>query len=790
MKNNISFLQLTLFLSLTFLSSQALPKDTTISTNLNQQTLLLDSPKQNSLSSKSFAYYKLTLPQKSETKNETYLLFTLKTNTKQDLLDNIVSDPNLFISVSTEYPNQIENDWSSEKYGNELISITQKYLKIYKEYYISVYCEFKCNYILKAKLYDEYTIPDRAIFDLPLSPYDAVKISYKSRKNFNKLTFNAISLDMKNFNIFFAKESPSSSNTLIANPIFVNGYYFTIEKGDKNYETDYNYQILIENSEYDQNILIWAEYNDNEEVEIKELQMLFNNVNKDSPNCYFFNINEKNLYKNLIISTRIFNGNGILKIGGWEKLNNTKYEDNIDGNSIINDKSFILTKKDFEKYNKTDNKTNSLHFCFLSNEETAYSIRVYFQENSEIAQKFNFLFPGLKSETFLPANNVTRYELVYFDTNRDIFIDIIEIRGDPKLYVYYPNLKTYYINNELLSELKKNNSLLLPTKLNYNTKRVLISRNNNKAADSKYQSIFAIVECEGKIDCSFELLYDHVGSEISMKPKITYSNVILKNEIDKYKIPILEDDVENIAIVLNQVTGKTKLEILSFISSTNQQYNLNEISQKINKITNHVEISAKDLKRNDLKGYFQIEVIGLSSASYNLYYYPFHKNNLDSLDHKTISMTLTKGQIYKDYILDGNHYKVYSYENIIGNEEKKDLFIYISSKYDSYLYLYIFKDLNDYYLENDKIRGYIWSSRYSNYVYISKNDTKYISDGNLYIMVYLKSYDEKDKDTPMYKKKTNITEYYIAVIDENTSLSLIEGIEFNNKITRKHKQQK
>ena len=39
-----------------------------------------------------------------------------------------------------------------------------------------------------------------------------------------------------------------------------------------------------------------------------------------------------------------------------------------------------------------------------------------------------------------------------------------------------------------------------------------------------------------------------------------YGNVITKDEKDKYEIPILDEDVKNIGIILNQNTGKTKLD--------------------------------------------------------------------------------------------------------------------------------------------------------------------------------------------------------------------------------------
>ena len=60
---------------------------------------------------------------------------------------------------------------------------------------------------------------------------------------------------MKPFRIFLAKKDPSSSNTIRSNPIFINGYYFLIQKGDDNYKTEQEYEILIENKEFKQDLL-------------------------------------------------------------------------------------------------------------------------------------------------------------------------------------------------------------------------------------------------------------------------------------------------------------------------------------------------------------------------------------------------------------------------------------------------------------------------------------------------------------------------------------------------------
>ena len=60
-----------------------------------------------------------------------------------------------------------------------------------------------------------------------------------------------------------------SSNSLPSYPIFLNGYYFIIKKGDQNYATDQQFEVLIENKEFKQDLLFWISY-DNEDIELSD----------------------------------------------------------------------------------------------------------------------------------------------------------------------------------------------------------------------------------------------------------------------------------------------------------------------------------------------------------------------------------------------------------------------------------------------------------------------------------------------------------------------------------------
>jgi hypothetical protein len=142
-------------------------------------------------------------------------------------------------------------------------------------------------------------------------------------------------------------------------------------------------------------------------------------------------------------------------------------------------------------------------------------------------------------------------------------------------------------------------------------------------------------------------------------------------------------------------------------------------------------------------------------------------------------MALTKGTIIKDYIKENHYLKVYSYDNSKVAGGYSDLFIYLDCSFYSFFQIYVFSNLNDYSYENKKVKGFKFQSKYSDYIHIRKDDPNYIK-GNLYIMVYLKRTTDYEYNTKIVYRNENPAEsqFLLAITDETTPLTLIEGVEF------------
>lgn len=86
-------------------------------------------------------------------------------------------------------------------------------------------------------------------------------------------------------------------------------------------------------------------------------------------------------------------------------------------------------------------------------------------------------------------------------------------------------------------------------------------------------------------------------------------------------------------------------------------------------------------------------------------------------------------------------------------KEKKMIYLYILVREYIVDIFYIFKDLDDYYYENDQVKGYIWKSGYYNYIHISKDDPDYIQ-GNIYIMAFINRYNNYETENDItYREK-------------------------------------
>ena len=749
-----------------------------------------DEIRRGTLTNNEYDYYSLTLPKDLD--KDSYLVIELEPSKYLDSISNIVSDPNLYVSMTEKMPSINSNTWKSERFGDETISISPSLLSPQQNIYISVHCNEKCNYILKTQFVKDIPIKENGIYNFIINPKTVTKFSFTTRENFNELYLNIISSTISSFNAYLAKENPSSTNTLVATPIIFNGYRFTINNQDTT-NINTKYHLIIDNEDDRHDLTIWLQY-DNEKLLVKEADILYDSISENKAHCYYYPIDYFNENKEIIISMNLFNGQGFIHMAGYNPINADSIrltDKNKDTNYIvIQNKVIRLTKDNFKNFGTFNhNEQNFLNFCFYAEKSTSLSLKVYFLENYKRLQALNIVYAGIVIEDILPKRSLKKYKLEHFNIDQDITLYLEEKYGNPKLYLFMakPGEENLIINNSDFEKYKRNNQIM-EAKHIHNTYNLYLTKELNKCKLNKEIGLYpcylsVIIECRGDEDCIYSFSFDHSKDPINMEQKKTYSNVISENEFDYYKIVILDESVKNLVIVLMQNTGKALLRLDSFTSES-EELNLNEETQNNQFLPNLIKISSEKLKRDNLKGIFNLKVKGLSYASYSLYYYTFNnEENIDQLDHEKVSMKLEKGKIIKDIFMDTHRFKVYMYDSsTIGN--KTNLFIGLVETNYINLELFVFKDLNDFSIYDEKIRGYLWKGDLKDYIYIDKNDKNYIENDILYIMIF------KKQSFLSEKKEDAYTSFYLGITDENTPLLLHDGVEFKYQLNKEHPSQK
>ena len=750
--------------------------------------------KTGSLKVNEYDYYVLTLP--NDIDKDNHLIIELEANRYLDAVNKILSDPNLYISMTDKMPSVVSNTWKCERFGEETISISPSFLKPSQTFYISVFCKDKCNYLLRSRLAKDIALKEKEMNIYNLNPNTVTKFSFTTKEDFKELSVNVVGSYINSFEAYLAKDNPSSSNTLVPNSILFNGYRFIIPKlsNEKELNTNTQYSLIVDNDDEKQDLIIWLQY-DNENILIKEADILYDSISENKAHCYYYPIDYFNKNKDIIISTTLFNGQGFIHMAGFNSINanSIKPEDKnkVSNYKVIQSKVIKLTSSDLRNFGKyVEDGQTFLNFCFYAEKDTSLSFRAYFLENYKRLQALNTIYAGIELEDIIPNKSLKKYKLEHFNIEQDMSIFLYEKTGKTKLYLFMakPEEENTILSNDDFENLKKKDQVIEAQYL-FNSYYLYLTKEANKCIQNPTTGLYscyldAIVECQSEEDdCIFSLFFDHSKADIFIQPNQIYTSVISEDEFDIYRIVIPDSSVKNLVIVLMQNTGKTLLRMES-IANEMGYLDINEEMQNKEFLPNLMKISSERLHLENLRGTFTLKVKGLSYASYSLYYYTFDEmEDSEALDQDKISMKLEKGKIIRDIFMDIHRFKVYMYDNSMG--PKNNLFIGIVETDYTNLELYVFKDLNDFRIYKDIISGYLWKGDYRDYIYIDKNDEKYIKNDILYILVFKKAtyYSE-------INNKESYCSFYLAITDENTPLLLNEGVEFKYQLNQEHTEQK
>ena len=762
----------------------------------------------------SFNFYELLIPEILP--NNELLVFTvnedkLEVNNDEELF----SDPDIYISKTSFTKGKEESDWYSEKYGNDIVSISTKELTGINTLYISLFCERKCKYNLKSYFTKELELKLGTINSIKLSKHNSIHYFLKiSQDNFTQLKIVAYSPTKSHFHFLMTKETKelSTQNSIKAIPFYFGGYMINIDKESNDYCNDCIYHILFQTEDDTTKIKFYAFFQDTFTL-IESGQTLVDSLSQNLNRCYYYDIKQNYhlRYSNddrIIIQITLFGGEAYLHISGFNKiiyknLNEIKKLKNY-GFQIYSEKSILITQKDFKKFQdefdiNIPGENNKIYFCVYGIEKGSYMINANNLNMITNFQKYNYIFPGQEINGYLTEGQVTSYKMIddNMNKNSNITLSFKNIEGNAKLFGYFCDSKKdlfcsfglYKLQNKL-----EEKEMIFPQDDSILEQNIFIENKNNycySKTSGKECQLLAVVQCvdsnknntkfiesKDKKICSFSLSAKVDDVPIMMSPRKTYSNFISKGSNAIYELSISDPDINSIVVVLSTNIGNAelKLEFLKpkdfiFIKYSQNEYNLPDV----------IRLKPEDIKKDDLIGNYLITVYTQYYSSYNLYYYTTRKNKKTEkqITQKDITSTLVEGQIIKDYFPNNLNYKIYYYAPT--DKSAKDIKITLT-RINVRFTFYVFLDLKDIKINtniasvyDERISGYKWSSDANNELTISKNDKYYKKKGNYYIVV-LPDYATNIKNIEIIMDKT-ILMYYIGITKEGIPFFLKEGIE-------------
>ena len=765
-------------------------------------------------------FYELSLPKKID--KNSILVFTANEN-KIDLKEDDIffSDPDMYISRKKNPKNKKESDWYSESFGNDIITIPSKDLNTTK-LYLTLFCEKKCRYKLKAYLTKEIEFQLGSVNSIKLSKHNSINYFLNIKnENYEQLKIVAYSPEQKHFHILMTKnnQTPTTQNTFQAIPSWMGGYMINIYKETENYCINCTYHILFQTEE-ESTIIKFYGFFQNTFTQINSLEPIMDSMEKNSKRCFYYDMrpkhddddNNSNDDK-LIIQMTLFGGKAFFHISGWNKyiykdLNNIKKLENY-GFQIISEKSIMIKKKDIEIFNNEydesiEGKKNRLYFCVYGIEKGSYMLTANYLNEITTLQKYNYIFPGHQVNGFLPENQITSYKIIDSNVNKNsnITISLKNIQGKAQLYGYFCDSKKdlfcSFGDYKLKMKLESNEMLLSGEQYSSSLidNSIFIENKDNECyskKSSKDCKLIAVIKCtnpENKI-CAFSLISTIEDYPIIMTPRKTYYNFISTGKENIYKIIITDPDIDKLIVVLTTNIGDAELSV----SQKNGEY-LKPISFSQNKysLPDVIRITPEKLKSKNIIGEYIVSVYCKYFSSYNLYYYTIKsKSKKEKISSKDITATLTEGYIITDYFSNDIDYKIYSYTP--GDKTEKDIKI-ILTRINVGFTFYVFLNLKDIKFNDnivsiydERVSGYKWISDSNSEVTILKTDKNYQKKGTYYILVLKDLTTNIDNIENEEIDDNLIMMYYLGVTKEGLPFYLNEGIEHSVTLNKNYKYQ-
>ena len=818
MKNKTFFKQILLLLIL-FLYTKSSP-------NQPIYPLKLNIPEKGSLNDNSYMFYKLTLNEISQNIKENLIIRADedKSVSSDNNIQYHFSDPDLFVSKTNKYPKDPETStWYCNEFGNDIVAISKEYVNPNSTFYIGVFCQKKCNFILNSYLSVSYLLSPFTIYNFHIPPKKSMVYQFKTQeKDFTHLSMQLMGILSNQYNVYINKQIPSSSKSYTLEPAWSNGYSYDLYRDSEEYCTNCTFYILVKALDKDAYFRILITYREHA-LFIRKEASIFDTIKAQKNRCYFYPMDNFPERDSLIMNFFLFGGSMIAKIFGYDSVENKTYDEIVNTDNtyeIIGDRVLIFSREQMAKFKNESISKNYkyFHFCLYSKLKSSYLLGLHYSSFTQQMQGLNFLNIGQSIKDYLPVNQITKYKLLDLSFESNIKVNLEVLQGNPKVYFMNRPLP-FFIHKYMLASYRQFGLVVEPKIIGQKQTIFIKNENNECHQKSKMQTspgeinkkpclFFIIIECnypqnanltnpqDIKNDCIYSLSTVADRSKQPINQRTTYRGLLSKDDYNDFLFGINDDDVNKFTVVLNTVSGELKLELYKIDDGEENKVFLGSKANKdfLPKIITVEKNEEKENKNMNIKGKYLIRVYSTTFSSYTLYYYTYTNSTDNKIDLYSVDLNLINGQMIQDFF-DNRLYKIYNYEINEGNfkdiritvtQRNLDLNIFIYDNVNKINYEFIDRNENDikdteFMKEYDKIinfKNYLWSNLYDSkqiiipYSELSQKIKK--EQSLLFIVIAKKYYSSKNKNNEINFLNQNT--FYLGVTNNVIPLNLYENI--------------
>lgn len=685
-------------------------------------------------------HYKLVVPN-SGTETDQYLVLNVVPP------DDEFSDPDIFISEKNSRPTFVNSEWKCQTYGQDICVIPRESIKPGKTFYITVYCQYKCEYTLTALFRRELNLWEGIGSEGKLLPGKSriYKFRVPKEQNVRSITVN-FELDfvhkassLKMFVTRARDEStvPSAENSVKVTPSWL-GLTAKIYEGDREFCTDCDYKVLLSSSEETDYKLTYGVDKNYTQVTLDNL--IFDVAEAAQRNCYRVKLEESGL--DVEVFVKPYSGNPDIYVNPGElpdTLSKFKYS-----SSGKTEESLIISANDIR-----NDKRKRYYICIYGKESSAYQMTIATYPHEGVRK-----YPLACGYTH--TMNIDSQEFILFtyplydaeDVN--LTFTLISLTGDADLYLKQCEIKLDQYGTESEPCTFKSEER--------NDEKVLKSLNSSAvdmlrvSGDSK--------KCTGNVYCVLMVgVYGVVSSRFSLTTACStkhltplaesnpfFSTVDLK-QTSYFVFTISDPKATSVKIQLVPRSGDPDLyvsRLTPFCSAIDAEY----ISTTPESVPDTVvyEKSRDGL----LNTTYYVSVFGSTFATYSLVY------TVTREGLQLVPVELYDGAPYIGSI-NGSEMALYRFSVHFGKEEEHQIKVFLSPLHG----------LVSGYVEVDDIptvNKHSWQiSAYENSVIITSKDAKYKPVATYYLLVT--NQDPTSKSVNMFTVKYLTGDYMVTLME-------------------------